>query len=400
MTDRGLPAHPSFHLRLAAKNGDLHDVLGPDGAVIGQVSATSSSYCGWVGRDAGPSRHTAAAAACDAVTFHIAVHGVPADEQQPYASCAEARDALALVPLQREEIVNSSARAYYFHALRQPQVAAILDGLEAVSREVSAVGTRAGCRRIARLLHQVLSPARVLLAEAEGEAREWMAFPVAQLAALAEQSRTRLLATTEQPPAGLRGPFPSAHAADQVVDAVRRTWRDLEHAASTASTLALPLERLRAAVDELPNGPCARNHTACRTTTAALHAVATEADATGMAVVSDGLRPRVRELAALATDGAERLEATTRLLEDTARLGKVTEITRDLDRAQLGPEDNAGRRSVRIERHEVGPITQTPVGDWTGPGITTPTTPPRAPPRWYAHTSPGRPHSVPQPAAP
>ncbi|MFB6884162.1 hypothetical protein ACFCY8_25370 [Streptomyces noursei] len=371
MTDRDLPAHPSFRLRLSTQVGVPHDVLGRDDEVIGHVH-TASGYRGRAGRDTGPGQYTTTAAACDVVTFHIAVHGVPADEQQPYTGSDEARGDLALVPLQREEIVNSSARAYHFHALRQPQVAAILDGLEVIRREATAVGTRAGCRRVARLLDQVLSPARTLLAEAEGEARVWMAFPLARLAAFADQSRTRLLATAEQPPADLCGPFPSAHAADQLVDTVRRTWHDLEHAASTVSTLAVLPEGLRAAVDQLPDGPCARNHNACCTTAAMLRAVATEADTTAMTADSDELRLHVRELVALATDGAERLEATTRLLKDTARLGKATEITRDLDRAELGPKDSAGRRSVRIERHEVGPITPTPAGDWTGPGITNP----------------------------
>ncbi|MFJ8676811.1 hypothetical protein [Streptomyces sp. NPDC093589] len=372
MIDLDLPAHPSFHLRptAEAETGASHHVLGPGREVIGQVFR-ASGYRGRLGRDTGPGRHSATAAGCDVVTLHIARHGVPAAEQQPYAGAAEAHAALALLPLQREEIVNCAARAYHFQALRQPQVAAILDGLEVIAREVGAVGTRAGCRRIARLLYSVLSPARVLFAEAEGEARVWMAFPLARVACFAEQARTRLLATAEQPPAGLRGPFPSAHAAEQLADTVHRVWRDLEHAAGTDSPLAFPLDTLRAAADPLPGSRCVRNHSDCHSAAAVLRTVATEADAT-TAELRGEVRQFATELAALATDGADRMEATARLLQDTARLGKVTQITRDLDRAELGPEDNTGRRSVRISHHEAGPITRTPDGNWTGPGITGP----------------------------
>ncbi|MFD3422071.1 hypothetical protein [Streptomyces decoyicus] len=371
MTDRDLPAHPSFRLRPTAEAGVSHDVLGPDREVIGRVRR-ASGYRGRVGHDSGPGQHSATAAGCDVVTLHTALHGRPAAEQRPYSGAAEARGALALVPLQREEIIDASARAYRVQALRQPQVAAILDGMEVIAREASAAGTRAGCRRIARLLHLVLSPARTLFSEAEGEARVWMAFPLARLVCLADQVRTRLLATAEQPPADLHGPFPFAHAAEQLVDTVHRTWHDLETAVD-AGAPARQLERLRAAAGQVPRGRCARNYSDCHTAAAALHAVATEAEATAGTAARPGiLRTLGVELAELALDGAGRLEATARLLRDTARLGKVTDITHDLDRAALGPEASDGSRSVRVERHEVGPIAPTLAGDWTGPGITAP----------------------------
>ncbi len=265
---------------------------------------------------------------------------------------------------QRAEVINCAARAYHFHALRQPHVAALLDGLDVLSREASNTSTRAGCERIARLLDLVLTPARALLAEAEGEAREWMAAPAAHLAAAADQARVRLLATAEQAPADLRGPFPSPHAADHLVVAVHRTWHDLDIQAAP--------EPLRAAAEKAPATPCARRADDCGCAAAALRTIARAATAADSAGAFPTQQALVRELAALSTDGAERLEATAALLKDTHRRGKVSAITSDLERAELGEEDNAGRRPVQIDGQEAGPITRTPPGGWTGPGITAP----------------------------
>ncbi|MFI8932421.1 hypothetical protein ACIG3E_32755 [Streptomyces sp. NPDC053474] len=367
-----LPSHPSFRLRPATTAGGPHDVLGPDGDVIGHVSTTLR---GQVGRSTGPRRTTATAAAEDAVILHLALYGMPAADQQPYTSADQARAALTLVPQQRQEIVDSSARAYHFHALRQPHIAAILDGLDAVARETSATGTRAGCQRIARILHQVHRPARKLLAQAllEGadtEVRDWMTFPAARLAALAEQSRTRLLLTADQPPADHRDAFRSPHTADTLLDTIHRTWRDLEHADhDTTHTPASPALQLRTAVENLPNTPCAHNQHDAHATAATLRTLATAAHDTRTASTPRTTLTLLHELEALASDGAERLDATARLLKDTDRLGPAHGIVRDLNDTELGTEDPTGTRALLIGHQDAGPLTRTPDGRWTGPGI-------------------------------
>ncbi|MFH0246380.1 hypothetical protein ACGRHY_29065 [Streptomyces sp. HK10] len=372
-----LPSFPPFRLLPTAGPGAAHDVVGPDDQVVGQVD-TTSGFRGRAGRDTGPRRHTASAAAEDTVMFHIALHGLPAQERQPYPGVAEARAAVALIPLQRQEIVDTSARAFYFHALRQPHVAAVLDGLEAVAQEASSVGTRTGCRRVARLLHLVRAPAHALLSEITGEAREWMAFPLARLLTTTLQSITRLEATTDRPPADLLGRFPTPHAADWLLDTLQRTWRELQagipDSPAAPASLSRALETLRSTVEKLPSRPCARTERDCRATAAALDAIAAAArtSAAGIPDSPQKLQGLVRELEALAVDGSERLEATARLLADTGRLGTVRTITQDLERAELGPESADGNRPVQVGRHEIGLIHRTGQDGWTGPDITEP----------------------------
>ncbi|MEW2434255.1 hypothetical protein AB0952_08740 [Streptomyces caniferus] len=135
MTHLDLLTHPSFQ-RPTAEADASHDVLGPDREGIGQV-IRASGYRGRLGHGTGQGRHSATAAGCDVITLHIALQvalqGVSAVEQQPYSGAAEAHAALVLMPRQREEIVDSSARACRFEPLRQPQVAAILDALEVIA---------------------------------------------------------------------------------------------------------------------------------------------------------------------------------------------------------------------------------------------------------------------------
>ncbi|MFI7089531.1 hypothetical protein ACIBUR_38840 [Streptomyces anulatus] len=370
MPDQPLPSHPSFRIR---PGGTSYQVLGHGGTAIGLVEVTSD-FRGRAGRDAGPLRGTALAAAEDVAHLHIALHGGPSGTQEPYTDADEAHRALAQVPPQVNDIVDSAARAYLFDALRQPHVAAIVDGLATIARETFAITSPAGCRRTARLLHHlVLAPARSLLSEAEGEAREWMAFPIARLASLTAQARARLLATADRPPSDLLGPYPSPHAAEQHMKTVLRTGHDLT--ASPAATALLPLsvrEPLRSAITRLPTGPCARHERDCVTAAASLHHVTNAAHRAAAAETGHGLHALASELAVLATEGAERLEATARLLQDTGRLGKVNAIARDLARAELRPESPAGHRPVLVDGHDIGPLTRTPDSEWTGPGITTP----------------------------
>ncbi|MFJ1742473.1 hypothetical protein ACIOG4_27840 [Streptomyces microflavus] len=369
MPDQPLPSHPSFRIR---PGGTSYQVLGHGGTVIGLIEVTTD-FRGRAGRDAGPLRRTALAAAEDVAHLHIALHGGPSGAQEPYTDADEAHRALAHVPLQVNDIVDSAARAHLSDALRQPHVAAIADGLATTAHEPAAITSPAGCRRTARLLHHlVLAPARSLLSEAEGEARKWMAFPIARLASLTGQARARLLATADRPPSDLLGPFPSPHAAEQHMKTVLRTGHALT--ASPAGTALLPLsarEPLRSATTRLPTGPCARHERDCVTAATSLHHV-TNTALRAAADAGHGLHTPAHELAALATEGAERLEATARLLQDTGRLGKVNTITRDLAQAELRPENPAGHRPVLVDGHDIGPLTRTPSNEWTCPGITTP----------------------------
>lgn len=132
-----LQAFPAFRLRPPADCSASAEVVDANDVVVGQVDAAGGAYRGHAGTDAGPQRTDALRAAEDVAMFRIALHGPAGAEHLPYTGVAQAQAAVALIPLQRQEIVDSSARAYFFHALRQPQVAAILDGLDVIVREHS-----------------------------------------------------------------------------------------------------------------------------------------------------------------------------------------------------------------------------------------------------------------------
>ncbi|MEU5476707.1 hypothetical protein [Streptomyces mirabilis] len=373
MTIHALSAFPAF--RLGPATGAAHDVLGPDDQVVGQV-ATGSPTRGRAGVDLGPVRQDVQRAAEDAVMLHIAAHGLPDSTPEPYSGAGEARVAVGLPLLQETELIDSAARAFHFRYLRQEHVAAILDGMETLRRERDGVGARAGCRRLARLLHLVRDPARALLSEITGDAREWLVFPLARLLTFTEQAIARLEATAERPPADLIGRFPDRHAADQLLDTLHRAYREVQAEASTLPRpRALPeaLRALEAVVQKLPNGPCASTAEACRTTAAALDAVA---DAARMVTAAAAELPTpgtaARESEELATEGRVRLHFTACVLDDAGRLGTVRAITDTLNDAELGPEHSDGTRSIRVGGQEIGPIRRTGDGWWGGPGIDEP----------------------------
>ncbi|MGW1786171.1 hypothetical protein ACWCQQ_44955 [Streptomyces sp. NPDC002143] len=378
MNSQVLQTFPAFRLRPPADDFASAEVVDVHDPVVGQVDAAGGTYRGRAGTDAGPRRNDALQAAEDVAMLHIALHG-PADaEHQPYSGVAQARAAVALVPLQRQEIVDSAARAYFFHALRQPHVAAILDGLEAIVREHFAIGTRSGCLRVACLLEQVREPARALLAQVTGDERDWMAYALARLLAFTELALARLDATTTKPSADLDGPFLDPHSADQALATVFRTYRDVQAGAhalpSRPDGILRALGNLDAAAAQLPSGPCARNRADCRTAASALDELAAtarsvEASAPGTAAE---VRTLAQELSAIATDTSARLESTALLLEDADRRGTVRTILSTLQNAQLGPETDIGTRSVRVGDTDTGPIRRTEDGRWTGPGITDP----------------------------
>ncbi|MDX3519463.1 hypothetical protein [Streptomyces scabiei] len=376
--NRQVKAFPAFRLRPPAEDSAPADVIDANDLVVGQVGAAAGGYRGRAGGDSGPKRTDALRAAEDVAVFHIALHGPAGAEHQPYSSASEARAAVALIPLQRQEIVDSAARAYFFHALRQEHVAAILDGLEAIVREHFAIGTRGGCRRVARLLDQVRKPARALLSQATGDERDWMAFPLARLLAFTEMAASRLSATATVPPSDLDGPFPDPHSADQALATAFRTYRDVQALANALPTLPEAtlhaLGTLDDAAAQLPSGPCAKNRADCRTASSRLDELATAArnlDAAAPDTAVD-VHALAQELSAIVADTSARLNATALLLEDAGRHGSVRTILSTLQEAELGSESDAGTRSVRVGDTETGPIRRTEDGRWTGPGITDP----------------------------
>ncbi|MDX3275563.1 MULTISPECIES: hypothetical protein [Streptomyces] len=371
-----LQAFPAFRLRPPADGSASAEVVDANDLVVGQVDAAGGAYRGRVGTDVGPRRTDAPRAAEDVGVFHIALHATADAEHQPYSSVFEARAALSPIPLQRQEIVDSAARAYFFHALRQPHVAAILDGLEAIVREHDASGTRGGCLRVVRLLDQVREPARALLSDATGDEREWMAFPLARLLAFTELVTARLGATASKPPSDLDGPFPDPHTADRALATAFRTYRDVQagvRALPSLPTSALhTLGALDAAAAQLPSGPCAKNRADCRAAASALDELAAAARNVEASATAAEVRTLALELSAIATDTSARLEATALLLEDASRHGSVRTILTTLHDAELGPETDAGTRSLLVDDSEAGPIRRTDNGRWTGPGITDP----------------------------
>ncbi|MEU9599712.1 hypothetical protein AB0E06_23230 [Streptomyces sp. NPDC048109] len=377
MNSQVLQAFPAFRLRPPADGSASAEVVDANDVVVGQVDAADGAYRGRAGTDAGPRRTDAPKAAEDVAVFHIALHGAADAEHQPYAGVSEARAAVSPIPLQRQEIVDSAARAY-FHALRQQHVPAILDGLEAIVREHFAPGTRGGCLRVVRLLDQVREPARALLSDATGDEREWMAFPLARLLAFTELAAARLGATASNPPSDLDGPFPDPHAADQALATAFRTYRDVQAGARTLGSLPdgarHALAALDAAAAQLPSGPCAKNRADCRTAASALDELAAAARSVEASAPDTAaeVRALAQELSAIATDTSARLESTALLLEDAGRHGSVRTILSALQEAELGPETDAGARSVRVGDTETGPIRHTENGRWTGPGITDP----------------------------
>ncbi|MCX4826630.1 hypothetical protein OG883_44120 [Streptomyces sp. NBC_01142] len=369
MDTEPLDAFPSFRLRLA--DTGTHDVLAADGHAVGQVLAAGGGHFARVGPDKGPLRQSLQGAGGDAVMFHIAGHGLPDEPAAAYSGAPEARVAVSLVPLQRQELIDTTARAFTFYALRQPHVAAILSGLEIVGAERDAVHSRAGCRRVARLLRLVQAPAQALLDESTGDTREWLALSLARLLTFCLQARVRLEATAEQPPADLNGRYTARHSADADLDTLHRIWRDLQSTSSAAAELSA----IDAAMTAMPGDRYAQSAKNCRSTAARLACVRTAADETAAtAVCGAESEPGVlaRELSALASETGGRLEATALVLDDTGRLGTVRDINDALARARLGAPTDAGEQSVRVGRTELGPTSRTADGRWTGPGITEP----------------------------
>lgn len=368
-----LKAFPAFRVRPPAHDSAAAEVVDANDLVVGQVDTVAGTYRGHAGTDAGPRRTDALRAAEDVAVFHIALHGPSVAEHQPYSGAAEARAAIALIPRQRQEIVDSAARAYFFHFLRQPHVAAVLDGLEAIED-----GTPAGCLRVVRILEQVREPARALLAQTTGDEREWMACPLARLLAFTELAAARLGATAANPSADLDGPFRDPHAADEAHATVFRTYGDVQAGAHALPSLPDGILRalgdLDAAAAQLPSGPCARNRADCRTTASALDELAAtarsvEGSAPGTAAE---VRTLAQELSAIAIDTSARLESTALLIEDAERHGTIRTILSALQNAQLGPETDIGTRPVRVGDIDTGSIRRTEDGRWTGPGITDP----------------------------
>ncbi|MCT9105305.1 hypothetical protein [Streptomyces mirabilis] len=370
MDTEPLNAFPSFQLRPTGTGA--HDVVAPDGRTVGEVLVLSNGgHRARVGSDTGPQRHSAQRAGDDAVMFHIAAHGLPDQPPAPYSDATEARGAIRLIPRQRQELIDTSARVFFFYALRQPHVAAILSGLAMVDRESDAVTSRTGCQHIARLIPLAQEPAQALLEESTGDARGWLALPLARLLTFCLQARVRLEATATQPPTDLCGRYTARDGADRAMDTLHRIWRDLQSAHSAAHELAA----IDAAMTALPGDRYARSALNCRSSAAQLNAVRTAAEETAARVTWSGQTKQgvlVRELSFLAAETSARLEATALVLEDAWRLGNVRAINDDLAHARLGMPTETGEQSVRVGSTELGPVRRTADGYWTGPGIAEP----------------------------
>ncbi|GGU38945.1 hypothetical protein [Streptomyces violascens] len=370
MDTRPLDSFPAFRLRPAGPED--HDLLDPDGRTVGQVrSCSGGGHRARVGRDVGPIRPSLLSAGDDAAMFHIAAHGLPDAPPTPYSGAPEARVAVGLIPLQRQDLIDTTARVFTFYALREPSVAAILDGLETVRRELDAVHSRTGCRRIARLIPRVQVPAQTLLDASAGDARDWLGLPLARLLTLCHQARVRLEATAAQPPAGLSGRYAVRHGADADLATLHRIWQDL---CSTSSS-GTDFSGIEAAMGALPVEKFAGSARNCRSTSSQLEAVraaAGEAAATAAPGGQGEAHSLLRELSALSAETGERLEATALVLNDTDRLGTVRDINDALGLARLGVLSGSGQLSVRMGSTELGPVRPTDDGRWTGPGITEP----------------------------
>lgn len=375
MTSQVLPAFPAFRLSPSADAATRADVTDADGMVLGQVSSGDGGHRGRACTDSGPLRADPVQAAEDVVVFHIALNGL-SGPQQPYSGITEARVAVSLIPLQRQDLIDAAARAYFFDVMRQQHVSTLLPALDAIARERSAVTTLSGCRRIVRLLDYVREPARALLSQATGDERDWMALPLARTFAFTELASARLDATAATPPSDLGGPFTSPHDADEALSTAFRTYRDLQ--AHTLSSLPdatrHALSTLDTAATHLPSGPCAKSRTACCNTASALDKLADAAYSLEATVPPDaiGISTLARELSGIAADTSSRLASTALLLHDASRFGGARAILSILQDTELGPETDTATRSVRIAHTETGPIRRTPDGHWTGPGITQP----------------------------
>ncbi|MEW1760335.1 hypothetical protein AB0393_27975 [Streptomyces cyaneofuscatus] len=366
MESRPLDSFPSFRLRPAGPQD--HDVLAPDGRTVGQVHSSDRGHRARVGRDAGPIRPSLLGAGDDAAVFHIAAQGLPHEPAAPYSGAPEARVAVSLIPLQRQDFIDSAYRVFTFSTLREPSVAAILDGLETVRREVDAVYSRTGCRRIVRLIPLVQSPAQTLLDASAGDSRDWLALPLARLLTFCLQARVRLEATAAQPPAGLSERYAVRHGADADLATLHRIWQEL-------SAHEMDRSEMDSAMGALPADQFAGSAQTCRATAARLEAVRTAADdavTRPAPAIPSETRELLRELSAQAAETRDRLEATALVLDDTYRLGTVRDINDALARARLGTATETGEQSVRMGSAELGPVRRAADGRWTGPGITEP----------------------------
>ncbi|MGW1976669.1 hypothetical protein [Streptomyces sp. NPDC001889] len=374
-----IPAFPSFRIRPAAGAAGERDVTGPDGQTVARLTRTT----GWTahrGQTAGPRRADETRAAADAVILHAHRHGLPDTELRPYTSAQDAQQDLARTTGLYQDLVEAASRAYFFAALRQPKVAALLDGLETLRSE-RHFDTAAGCNRTARFLHDLHRPARALLATATGEALEWMSYPLTELLVHSERAAVRLTATAAELPRFLTGPFTHPHSAYDAVEALHRARLELRTTAKTLprgpKALRTALTRIEEASGALPQRGAARSAHSCRTTAAQLTAIGSAAGtALGTPVLSLPANQPVaapcRDIAALAHETAHRLAATAAVLNDVPRHGSVRNITDAAARTETTPARPGEPVSVRFENREIGPINPTPEGRWTADGITEP----------------------------
>ncbi|MFF4205562.1 hypothetical protein ACFYZ8_33495 [Streptomyces sp. NPDC001668] len=377
---QSLPLFPSF--RLGADDGTgRRPVTGPDNVLAGHVTGDDGLRA-HTPTGAGPRRTDALQAATDAVILHLYEHGIDTLDiaQLPYDTVRQARADLSHLVGLRDEVVDSAARAFFFEAGRQPHVAAILAGLDLLIPEMTTT-TAAACRRTARLLAELPVPARTLLDTHTGDAREWMLFPLAALIVHADLARTRLTATAQNGDVApeFAGPFSARYLAEEAIAAVRRAHHDLtdrKRGLNRPAELTTGLDTLAQACKDLPWRDAARTADSCQATATVLrtiHAAAAALPAAAARRPTDAqlFTVHAAELALLAADAADRLQATGAVLRDAGRLGTLPAILATAAQAATTKQPD-GSIMVLVQGRNLGTIRPTPDGLWTADNLTQP----------------------------
>ncbi|MFE2639497.1 hypothetical protein ACFXKF_32845 [Streptomyces scopuliridis] len=370
----------------ATSSGESFSIIGPGGAAVGRVifHVRQRRWTGHVDGGVGPERDDPLRAAADAALLWSYDNPHPPAGTTPFPGEDEARKALYAITGLRQGLVDASARAFYFEALRQPQMALLLPALERL-RDQRYVGCMAGCRLTINLLEAVRTPARALRDAVQGDERAWMNFPLVELLSLVEHARDRLSATAASSPAPLRGGFTgrfsARHEGDEALAALRRVVREwVTEAVATLPASPGPLHAASAAVAESVSGLPVHNPASsaerCRATATQLSTVARAVRTFGYAadqVAAAVVRSRVGLLLGLTLELRARFEATAAVLDDAiAHHGSMRVISEAVARAEVDYVHASDRIAVRLGGQEIGPAWMVPDGGWTAAGVDAP----------------------------
>lgn len=383
-----LPIAGHAHLLLqptATSSEESFSIIGPGGTAVGRVIFHVRRH-GWTGHvdgGVGPERDDPLRAAADAALLWSYDNLHRPAGTTPFPGEGEARKALYAITGLRQGLVDASARAFYFEALRQPQMALLLPALERL-RDQRYVGCMAGCRLTINLLDAVRTPARALRDALQGDERDWMNFPLVELLSLVEQARGRLSATAASSPVPLRGGFAgrfsARHEGDDALVALRRVRDWATEAVATLPVLPGPLHAASSAVAESASGLPVHNPASsaerCRATATQLSTVARAVRTLGDAadqVAPAVVRSRVGLLLDLTLELRARFEATAAVLDDAiARHGSMRVIAEAVARAEVDYVHATERIAVQLGGQDIGPAWIVPDGGWTAAGVDAP----------------------------